>query len=420
MPEAPEILATACLALAILHTFFTKFFARWGTRCRAGSFGRNVFHLLGEVEIVFGLWAGLFLLFLASSDGSGATWAYIKNRHFTEPLFAFVIMAISASRPILGATTSALRWMARWLPLPAGLGLFLTILTCGPLLGSLITEPAAMTVTALILLEQFFRHPISTPLRYATLGLLFVNISIGGTLTPYAAPPVLMVANQWGWDLPFMFTHFGWKAITAIGLSNLVVALWFRQELSALATPARAIDSLPPLWVMGLHILVLSGVVLAAHQPLALVGLFLLFLGVTSVTREFQSALKLKEALLVAVFLGGLVVLGGKQSWWLEPLLGPLSAFPLYLGAIGLTAVVDNAALTYLGSQVPGLSDLSKYALVAGSVVGGGLTVIANAPNPAGHSLLNPSFGANGISPLELLRGALLPTFIAALVFWIF
>jgi hypothetical protein len=56
----------------------------------------------------------------------------------------------------------------------------------------------------------------------------------------------------------------------------------------------------------------------------------------------------------------------------------------MYFGATALTAITDNAALTYLGSLVEGVSDQLKYALVAGAVSGGGLTVIANAPNPAG------------------------------------
>ena len=56
----------------------------------------------------------------------------------------------------------------------------------------------------------------------------------------------------------------------------------------------------------------------------------------------------------------------------------------LFFGAAALTAITDNAALTYLGSLVEDISDQSKYSLVAGAVAGGGLTVIANAPNPAG------------------------------------
>ena len=48
-----------------------------------------------------------------------------------------------------------------------------------------------------------------------------MNISIGGTLTHFAAPPVLMVARPWEWDTVFMFGHFGWRAALAIVVSTL-------------------------------------------------------------------------------------------------------------------------------------------------------------------------------------------------------
>ena len=77
------------------------------------------------------------------------------------------------------------------------------------------------------------------------------------------------------------------------------------------------------------------------------------------------------------------------------------------------------AAITYLSTLVPGFTDSLKYAVVAGAVTGGGLTVIANAPNPAGQSILKIFF-KNGVSPLGLLLGALIPTFIMFAVFSIF
>jgi Na+/H+ antiporter NhaD/arsenite permease-like protein len=170
--------------------------------------------------------------------------------------------------------------------------------------------------------------------------------------------------------------------------------------------------------VQALHLVFLLGVVIAAHHAVVFLGLFLFFLGLVSVTKEYQSELKIKEALLVGFFLAGLVVLGGPQRWWLEPIISNLSVLPLYFGTMSLTAVTDNAALTYLGSLVEGLSDSAKYALVAGSVIGGGLTVIANAPNPAGYGILNKYFGPEGISPLKLFLGALPPTIVAAVIFW--
>jgi Na+/H+ antiporter NhaD/arsenite permease-like protein len=89
------------------------------------------------------------------------------------------------------------------------------------------------------------------------------------------------------------------------------------------------------------------------------------------------------------------------------------------LGATILTAFNDNAAITFLSTLVPGFTDSLKYAVVAGAVAGGGLTVIANAPNPAGQSILKKYF-ENGVSPAGLLKAAIVPTAIVWLVFLVF
>lgn len=415
-----EYVATICFALAILHTFSVKYFQTLAHKYREGSIGENLFHLLGEVEVVFGFWAGIFIVFFMALVGVKESLFYLESRNFTEPLFVFVIMTICATKPILSLGEKIIRFVGHLIPINKNLGFFFATLSVGPILGSFITEPAAMTVTALILLKNFYQKNISNELKYATLGLLFVNISIGGTLTPYAAPPVLMVAAKWNWDLKFMLLNFGWKAFIAILISTLLIAFRFRKEISNLNRLRSADTNHPlPIWVMALHLLFLVAVVICAHHIVAFMGIFLFFLGIATVTKEYHDELKIKESLLIGFFLAGLIVLGGQQSWWLEPILQKLSAFTLYLGAITLTAFTDNAAITYLGSQVPDLSEISKYALVAGSVVGGGLTVIANAPNPAGFSILNPTFGPNGIGAKSLLLGACLPTIVAGLCFWL-
>ena len=97
-------------------------------------------------------------------------------------------------------------------------------------------------------------------------------------------------------------------------------------------------------------------------------------------------------------------------------MLGRLQELPLMLGAIALTSFNDNAAVTYLAALVPDLTVGMKYAVMAGAITGGGLTVIANAPNPAGQSLLSRYF-PQGIAPLGLLLGALPATVILTLCF---
>jgi hypothetical protein len=158
-------------------------------------------------------------------------------------------------------------------------------------------------------------------------------------------------------------------------------------------------------------------VVLFAHHPIVFMSVFLFFLGFTTAYQQYQNPLILREALLVAFFLAGLVVLGGQQQWWLQPLLMDMDDHAVYFGATVLTAVTDNAALTYLGSLVEGLTEEFKVALVAGAVTGGGLTVIANAPNPAGFAILKHKFDEHSIQPLGLLIAALPPTLVAIIAF---
>jgi len=372
------------------------------------------------VEVVFGFWGGVLIGFIALVQGGTQAVTYVEGLSFTEPAFVIVIMTVAATRPVIRLAGRSVLLVARLLPLHREVAVYVSCLVLGPLLGSLITEPAAMTVMALILKRRYYDRGMSNRLMYATVAVLFVNVSIGGVLTPYAAPPVLMVAGRWNWDVAFMLRAFGWKAAVACALNAAAVAAIFRRELAALPRPAEDHDeSGVPIWVTALHVSFLVLIVLTAHHSVIFIGLFLFFLGVATITQEYQDDLKLRQSLLVGFFLAGLVVLGGLQRWWLQPLLSVLDALPLFAGTAALTAVTDNAALTYLGSQVEGISDAFKYALVAGAVAGGGLTVIANAPNPAGYSILRDSFGPNGISPLWLFVYALLPTAVAMSCLWL-
>lgn len=419
MSHQLEIVATVCFALAVLHTFSVKPLQHLARQFPEGSVGENFFHLLGEVEVVFGLWSFAFLAIMSVVDHFHAPVEYLESLNFTEPAFVFVIMSICSTKPILETAGKVIRTISYLIPVHPSVAFYASCLIVGPLLGSFVTEPAAMTVTALILLDHFYRHNISTKLKYATIGLLFVNVSIGGTLTHFAAPPVLMVAGKFGWDLPFMLTHFGWKALIAVVLNTAIVAYRFRNELKEIKLALKQEDQVHnPIWANVVHLFPLAAVVMFSHHLVVFVGFFMFFLGMAQVMKEYHGKLSLREPLLVAFFLGGLVIIGTPQRWWLEPVLRSLNDLTLYSGAAALTAITDNAALTYLGSQVPDLSELSKYALVAGSVVGGGMTVIANAPNPAGYGILNRSFGPEGISAKSLALSATIPTLIAYVAFW--
>jgi len=444
--EPFNLIATAIFLLAILHTFLAARFMvlahhieeRQEARQRelrlppVPSLRAEALHFLGEIEVVFGLWALVLLVAMLSFFGWGAATHYLNDGvNYTEPLFVVVIMALAATRPVVMLAESGMRRVAALGRETPG-AWWLTILVVGPLLGSFITEPAAMTISALLLARQFYDLVPSTRLKYATLGLLFVNVSIGGTLTHFAAPPVLMVARPWSWDLVYMNTHFGWKAAIAICVSCGLYYLAFRNEFSRLARKPPVVDidrsedgadeapgvaTLPaPPWVAVVHLLFIGWTVLSAHHPPLFIGGFLFFLGFARATRPYQSPIDLKPPLLVGFFLAGLVIHGGLQGWWIEPTLASLSVQPLYYGAMILTAFNDNALVTYLATLVPSLTEPMKYAVVAGAVTGGGLTVIANAPNPAGQAILSRFFDGS-VSPLGLLLGALMPTTIATLAF---
>lgn len=443
--EPFNAVATAVFVLAVLHTFFAGKFRHWahvveerhcarlalkrettdanddGVRDEV-SFGGQLLHFLGEVEAIFGIWAVVLGATVVWFKGLDTAIHYVADTvNYTEPMFVVVIMALASTRPVLRLAEQAMRGVAS---LGGGrpVAWWVSILTVAPLLGSLITEPAAMTIGALLLAKQFYALNPSLRLKYATLGLLFVNVSIGGTLTHFAAPPVLMVAAAWGWDLKYMFTHFGWHAVSGIVLSNAAYLLAFRRELWSLKSVAVDTTVRPeepvPAWVTVIHLVFLGFTVWMAHYPALFIGGFLFFLAFAQATAHHQSKVELKSPLLVGFFLAGLVIHGGLQAWWIQPVLGRLGEVPLFAGATILTAFNDNALITYLATLVPGFSEQLKFAVVSGAVTGGGLTVIANAPNPAGQSILQKYF-PEGVSPLGLLLGAAVPTALVAFSFMV-
>lgn len=412
--HATEAFAAVIFAVALIHTFSTKFFEHLAHRQPRHA---GVWHLLGEVEVVFGFWAMILVLFMFVVDGKLTAVAYLNSRNFTEPMFVFAIMVIAGTRPVLQFMASTVQGIARAIPLNQGMVMYFLILAFVPLSGSFITEPAAMTLAALMLRDMLFSKEVSTKLKYATVGVLFVNISMGGTLTPFAAPPVLMVAGKWNWDIGFMMTTFGWKAALAVVINAGAATLLFRRKLGGMEPPSRSDTHPVPLPIILLHLLFLVALVVFAHHPAVFMGVFLFFLGVATAYQRHQNPLILREALLVAFFLAGLVVLGGLQQWWLQPVLMRMDATTVFFGATALTAITDNAALTYLGSLVDGLSLDFKVALVAGAVTGGGLTIIANAPNPAGIAILRGGFTEKAVHPIGLLVAALPPTAVAMIAF---
>jgi hypothetical protein len=381
--EPLNLVATIIFVAAIIHTFLTAQFRKIALRYQrrydaieeslpatasppdSGKeydeliFKAQLFYFMGEVEAVFGIWLVPLFVAIIAFHGWSTMVNYVGQVNVADAIFVVVIMAMASSLPILrftetvNAKVSAIgnRTPASW---------WLTILTLGPLLGSFITGPAAMTICALLLRHRFYSLKPSQWLKYATLGLLFVNISVGGVLTQFASPPVVVVASVWNWDLVYMLTHFGWKAVIGIILSNSLYLALFRKEFARLASnvPDEELDQerrRPIPWgITGIHILFLCWTVANAHYPVVVILGLLFFLAFVSATRLNQQAIALRPPLLVGFFLAALIIHGGCQQWWIAPVLGSLSKWPLMIGATILTAFNDNAAVTYLASLVPG------------------------------------------------------------------
>ncbi len=534
--EPFNLIATILFLLAIIHTFMASKLTTISNRRRkrhtekigkgeadknSVDLGAEVLHFLGEVEVVFGIWLIPLIVAISSFHGWSSNVHYFHDGvNLTEAAFVVVIMVLASTRPILRLVEAIMIGVAK---LFGGslIALWLTILTLGPLLGSFITEPAAMTICALLLSQKFYALGPSVKFKYATLALLFVNVSVGGALTNFAAPPVLMVAGTWNWSIGFMLANFGWKVIIGILISNSLYFWLFRKEFTVMqrtftirelkdqivrnyltqkATEAawseaaqqgdereklldtmrrtterflvamrermksgdvpeleelgydkelikeaaderfeeawlyRARRFLPlllnekdraefldpewdkrddsvPAWITVVHLLFMGWTIVNAHYPELFIIGFLFFLGFAQVTTQYQNRINLRSAMLVGFFLASLVIHGGLQAWWIAPVLGNLKEGMLMVSATVLTAFNDNAAITYLSTLVPGFTDGLKYAVVAGAIAGGGLTVIANAPNPAGQSILKKHFDG-AVSPKRLVMAALVPTVI--------
>jgi hypothetical protein len=438
-----NLIATITFFCAIIHTFLTSAFTKAARRYeqeftvleareldpRHGKavakirdrlqFRAQCLGFLGEVEAVFGIWLIPLFLAIVMMKGWPALVEYSVKINAAEPIFVVAIMAMASSKPIL-------RIAERGLAGVAGLGGYgpaawwITILSLGPLLGSFITEPGAMTICAVLLRDRIYNLNTSKELRYATLGLLFVGVSVGGTLSQFAAPPVVMVASVWQWNFSHMLTNFGWKAAFGIFLANTIYFFRFRKELFSLS-PGRMrgdAEARPiPKRIMLMHVLFMVWVVATAHYPVLVIVGFLFYLAFVQATGRHQEVSSVRGPLLVGFFLLSLVFHGTCQQWWLEPILGKLGEWPLMISATILTGFNDNAAITYLASLVPDFSATLKYSVMAGAVTGGGLTVIANAPNPVGQAILRDEFGDGGVSPLGLFLAAIVPTFVVGSCF---
>lgn len=536
--EPFNAVVTLIFFLAIFHSLSVKYFIKKAHQYEHAydalksarkvsrdfhSIKGGLYHFLGEVEVVFGLWSVVLAIAVAYQYDWHTFVNYLNNLTYVEPIFVIVIMIIASSRPVI-KLFELIIWRITRVFGGSLQAWWFTLLVVTAVSGSFITEPAAMTICAMLLAEKFFVLEPSRSLKYATLALLFVNVSIGGSLTNFASPPVLMVSEAWSWDTGFMLMNFGWKAVLAIITSTVSYFFIFKKEFAHLKKPyddlqykrhiqnqfisprelellfedleqnidarmgfsnevrafsgilkenmkvlanrkltvdelhqydvENAIEekfesiankqirrTLPgllqpedrdqyidpewnlrndhvPIWIMVIHVLFLLWTIINAHDMALYLAGFLFYLGFYQITAFYQNRLDFRGPLLVGFFLAGLIIHGTLQAWWIAPILSNLEPLALNLTSIVLTAFNDNAAITYLSTLVPNFPDTLKYAVVSGAITGGGLTILANSPNLIGQSLLKPFF-KNGVDAGSLLKYALMPTAITALIFYL-
>lgn len=424
----------ACFILAILHTFAAHRFARQarhrGHRARAGtgivpesdrnSFWMNLLYFCGEVEVVFGVWCLVIFVAAGFRYGWDAVAAYIGSYDYSEAVYVAVALAMASTYPIMRFADKVLSGLAQ---LGGGtpLAWWALMLTIGPLLGSLIKESVAMTMVALLLGRHFFACRPSKPLAYATLGLLFTNISVSGLFTNFASSAIVILGAAWKWDTAYMWHTFGWKGIAGIAASNLVYFGLFHKELRQLKIPKIEEDRKKevPFWVTALHLAFLALITLSSSYAAIVLGGFVLYLGVYQATSAYQKFMDLREPLLIGFFLSSLILISGLQIWWIEPVVEGLPEHGLYVASLLLSAFTHNASNTLLYSHLPHLTDQVKYLLVSAALVGGGMTVMANGPNLMACSLLNKYFDQD-ISFVWLLLSALAPVMILSFFFLVF
>lgn len=426
-----HLVSLLLFALAIFHTLFVYKIHEWAKKWEERQGGKTLFvhflSFLSQVEVVFAFWAIPLFIAICSFYTWEIALEYINTRDYTEPLFVVVILSLTATRPVIVVAERAIKGCANLLggSLSAW---WMTLLTIGPLLGSVITEVGSMTVCALLLSRQFYIHQPSQKLAYATLALLFANVSVGGVLTDFASPAVLVLAHCWDWNTLDMLQNFGWKAALGIFLANLLYWIYFRQEMRILQerraqtlshAKTDSLESQIPSWVTCIHLLLLAWIVLVSHYPAVFIASFLFFVGFHQATYAHQYPIRLAHPMLVGLFLAGLVIHGGLQGWWVLRLLQDLQPLAVMGVSMSLTAFNDNTAISYLASLIPNWGKIFEYAVFTGVLAGGGLTVIANAPNPAGYAILQHHF-PEGIQPSKLFLAALLPTLLLYAVFFFF
>jgi hypothetical protein len=430
-PTTFNVISTVIFALAIIHTLLTPTIHKKAQAIavlkqkdelnwKRHHFSSELLYFFGEVEVVFGLWLIPLFFCFAFFYGWVPLLEYLNNRNFIDPLYLMVIVAVIGTRPIMVFAEQVLEMIAR-IGNDSAAAWWWTLLTITPLLGAFIKEPGAMALASFLLVKKFYAFKPSSKLAHVTLALLFINVSIGGIVTYFSSRSFFIIAKNWDYDFFSTFLVFGWKSILAILLANSCCFLFFRKEFKNNLPPFIKNSEQThgmPIWITLTHVVFLIAIALTSSYPVIFVGLFLIFLGFYQATLFYQEPIHMRRALLVGFFFASLIVHGQLQGWWVGPMLKSASYLGTFVFSGILSAFIDNATVAYVFVNLPFLDKLDHYLLTVGAMSSGGLTVIANAPNPIGVAILRDHF-EGGLSFAKLFLAACVPTIIVMGVFWL-
>ncbi len=423
--------ATFLFFCAVFHTFLTPSLAkiyqeyqhkkmvfpeRWKRYLLLGE----CFRLLSKIELVFIFWAvPLFFLFLWC-EGYKVTMGYFNSRNYLSALFIMVMLILLESKPIEYFSECVFSTIAK-IGRQSPKCWWWTLMIAAPLSSFFLKETGAMIIASTLLVKHFYRLFPSTKFGYATMGLLFSNISISGLLSAFSSRALFMILPSVKWGNTMILQHFCWKAVLAILISTSVCYWIFRKEFDsfpAVSVSAKAKERIPK-WVICTHIGFVAALMILQSEPLFMGALFVFYLAFQNFTVFYQHSINLAKIAFVGLFFVGLVVFGGLQEWWVLEVMHRMSDFGYLITAYILSISLDNALVNYIVHNLPVATDCYLYLVLSGCMSAGGLTLIANMPNIVGYLILKPSFPSSSFSLGWLFLAALGPSCISVLIFWL-
>lgn len=417
--------------LSILHTFCTPFFYKRFQICqhkkmifpekwRKYLWLSESYRLLSSVDVIFIFWSVPLFLWFLYSEGYAEAIDYFNHRNYLFALFIMIMLILLESRPIVYLSECIFLTIAK-IGKQSPKCWWWTLMLGAPFSAILLKETGAMIIAATLLVRYFYKFAPSLRFSYATMGLLFSNISVGGLITDISSRALLLVSPALKGEQEFVIRHFSWKAVIAIFLSTTTYYLMFRKEFDhfpKVVKNASIADERVPIWLICLHVLFVAAIMSVRSVPLLMIGILILYLGLHQFTIFYQNSIRVTKVCCVGLFYAGLLILGGLQEWWMLVIMHRMSDFGYMFTSYILSMFLDNVLVNYLVHNLSVATDCFLYLVIAGCMSAGGVTILANAPNIVGYLIIKPFFPTSPVSLGRLFVFALGPSLIALMTFW--